>query len=88
MQTRWQRVEAALVGSIQADIKTIMMLNRSGCTDQERMIILSQCEGLEKDDFYAKLKKQLKIVVGGGPAAGTIRGNGNCKDLGEGHRGL
>ena len=76
MEARWQRAEAAGVGSIQADIKAIMMLNRSGCTDQERMIILSQCEGLEKDDFYAKLKKQLKIVVGGGPAAGTIRGNG------------
>ena len=54
-----QRAEAAGAGEIQAAVKAMMMLNRAGCTEHERVIILSQCEGLEKEEFYAKLRSSL-----------------------------
>ena len=42
-----------------AEIKAVLLL---GCVDQKRMMILSQCKGREKEEFYAKLMKQLKVV--------------------------
>ena len=74
MEARWQRAET---GRIQPAAKAMMMLNRAGCTDHKRTIILSQCEGLEKQEFYAKLKKQLKVAGGGGPSRGSVKGKGD-----------
>ena len=72
---------SAGMGKIQAAVKAMMMLDRAGCTEHERVIILSQCEGLEKQAFYAKLKKQLKVVGGEGPSGGTVKGKGNSVKL-------
>ena len=46
MEKKWQWAEGIRVRKIQAEAKAIMMLNRSGCTEQERARILSQCGGL------------------------------------------
>ena len=58
--------EAAGCGKTEADVKAIMMLNRSGCTEQDKVTILNQCRGLESHRLYDKLRKQLIIVVGKG----------------------